>query len=60
MTKNARQRSRGRSWLRAGQQHPVVRLKNRPLHASTQYRQLMAQHDDLQLFGALATGEQHD
>jgi hypothetical protein len=36
------------------EQHPVVRLKSRSFHVSTQHRQLVAQHDDLQLFGALA------
>jgi hypothetical protein len=42
------------------QQQPVIRRELRPPHLPPQDRQLVPQHQDLELLRALATREQHD
>jgi hypothetical protein len=42
-----------------GQQKPVARRELRPPHLPPQHRQLVPQHQDLELLCALAATEQH-
>src|SRR5436190_15235894 len=42
------------------QQDPVVCLQARPPDLAAKNRQLVAEHEDLELLGSIATAEEHD
>jgi len=42
------------------QEHSVVRLEARPPDLAAENRQLVAEHEDLQLLGSIAAAEEHD
>jgi hypothetical protein len=42
-----------------GQQDPIPIVQNRPIDLTTQNRDLVPKHDDLDLLGAVTTTEEH-
>ena len=53
------QDARGRTRLSAASRSRVAPLERRPVHLPPQDRQLVAQHEDLQLLRTFAAREQH-
>jgi hypothetical protein len=60
VTKNARQRSRGRRRLARGEEGSIGGLKLRAPNLAAQDRELVAKDDDLELFELLRARAQRD
>jgi hypothetical protein len=46
--------------VRRRQQQPVVRLEPRTVHLVTKNRQLVSEHENLEILGSILAAEQHD